>query len=362
MDLQRYLYNDSLKISSNNEVIDITNPEGFLNSMENLLKKGENYVADLKSHVNQGYFNLNDNPLTDNDVSETIYELEVTKAFIIGLKAAYNIIIKDDMKQFHPIENEVMPKLYEYMDKYKHLMDSPDFINSQMADGIGGMLEEFIYFGGIMALKMQNYTHMEKILKEYHYFFSDDGMKRYPKLNGLFVTYEITLATREERYSELERLAHKMIRLSDYSKYAPRNAFAFALLGNLILAIQKEISIEEFSNRVKEVHEQYYLAFTQKLNSEIEIYLTNLCMALNNEEASYDMRRLVSPQYFDPYSIFIPEFRNYALLNNFGDVDYLPFNLESDYIADTDFDVLDQKIPTPEEAELSVKQSDTVAD
>jgi len=362
MDLQRYLYNDSLKISSNNEVIDITTPEGFLNSMENLLKKGENYVADLKEHVNQGYFNLNDNPLTDNDVSETIYELEVTKAFIIGLKAAYNIIIKDDMKYFHPIENEVMPKLYEYMDKYTHLMDSPDFINSQMADGIGGMLEEFIYFGGIMALKMQNYTHMEKILKEYQYFFSEDGMKRYPKLNGLLAIYETTLATREERYDELERLAHKLIRLSDYSKYAPRDAFAFTLLGNLILVIQKEISIEEFSNRVKEVHEQYYLAFTQKFNSEIEIYLTNLCMALNNEEASYDMRRLVSPQYFDPYSIFIPEFRNYALLNNFGDVDYLPFNLESDYIADTDFDVLDQKIPTTEEADLSIKQPDTIAD
>ncbi|MCE7742740.1 MAG: hypothetical protein GOP50_09825 [Candidatus Heimdallarchaeota archaeon] len=362
LDLQRYLYNDSLNIVSNNEVINITNPEDFLNSMENLLKKGDGYVADLQSHVDQGFFDLNDNPLTDEDVSETVYELEVTRAFITGLKASYNVIIKDDMKHIHAIETEVMPKLYEYLDKYKHLMDDPEFINSQMADGIAGMLEELIYFGGILALKMQNYSHIEKVLKEYKYFFSDDGMKRYPKLNGLMTTFETTLITREESFSKLESHAHKLIRLSEYSKYTPRNAFSFALLGNLILTIRKEQTVEDFSRNMKETHEIYYLAFTQKFNSEIEIYLTNLYLALKNEEASYDMRRLVSPQYFDPYSIFIPEFRKFAHMNNFGDVDYLPFNLQSDYIADTDFEIVEQPLIVADEKETIIEQPDSSAD
>ncbi len=357
LDLQRYLYNENVTIVSNNEVIDITNPEGFLDSMDRLLKKGDEYVADLQSHVDQGYFDLNDNPLTDEDVSETIYELEVTKAYIDGLKAAYNIIIKDNVLDINIIEKSVMPKLYEYLDKYKHLMDNPDYINSQMADGTASMLEELIYFGGILAIKIQNYTHVEKILKEYKYFFSDDGMKRYPKLNGMMVNFQVTLATREESFSKLEGYAHKLIRLSEYSKYAPRDALSFALLGNLILTIQKEQSIEEFSRNMKETHEQYYLAFTQKFNSEIEIYLTNICMALNNEETSYDMSRLLSPSYFDPYSVFIPDLRKFGQTNNLGDIKYLPFNLQSDYIADTDFEVVEQTLPGSEDVESPIEQN-----
>jgi len=362
MDLQRYLYNDSLNIVSNNEVIDITNPEGFLNSMENLLDLGDKFVAELKDHVNQGFFDINDNPLTDEAVAETVYELEVTKAYVIGLRAAYHIILKDNKLKVNDIEADVMPKLYEYLDKYNHLMENPDFINSQMADGIASMLEELIYFGGILAIKAQKYSHIEKILKDYKYFFSDDGMKRYPKLNGLMTTFQTTLATREERFDKLESYAYTLIRLSEYSKYAARDAFSFALIGNIILTIREEISVEEFSRRMKEVHENFYLAFTQKLNSEIEIYLTNVCLALKNKEASYNMSRLVSPQYFDPYAVFIPEFRKYAQINGLGDVDYLPFNLQVDYIADTDFDIMEPSLTPEDDTEVVLDQHETTAD
>ena len=362
MDLQRYLYNDTLNIVSKNEVIDISNPENFLNSMENLLDLSDEFVADLKQHVDQGFFDLNDNPLTDDDVAETIYELEVTKAYIIGLRATYNIIIKDNILKINDIEADVMPKLYDYLGKYSHLMDNPDFINSQMADGIASMLEELIYFGGILAIKTQKYSHIDKVKREYKYFFSDEGMKRYPKLNGIMSTYEVTLATREENYEELENHAHKLIRLSEYSTYAPRDALSFALIGNLILTIRKEITVNDFSKTMKEIHEKYFLAFTQKLNSEIEIYLTNICLALKNEETSYDMSRLVTPQYFDPYSIFIPEFSKYARLNGMGNVEYIPFNLQSDYLADTDFEVLEPSVTNIEETDFSTEQRDIVTD
>ncbi len=114
-------------------------------------------------------------------------------------------------------------------------------------------------------------------------------MKRYPKLNGLYVTFMTTLASWKEEFSKLEEYAYKLLSLSEGSLYEARNSFAFSLTGDLILVIKKEITKEEFARRMEELHESFYLSFTPKLNSEIEIYLTNIYLALNNEEASYDM-------------------------------------------------------------------------
>ena len=282
LELQRYLYRDDVHIETNNEVIDFTDPEKLLDSMDNLLKKGDEYVADLQSHIDEGFFNLNDNPLTDNDVSETIYELEVTKVFIKGLRYSYRVVIKETLTEVIKIEKEVMPGLWKYLDKYKHLMDNEEFINSQMADGIAGMLEEIIYYGGIIAEYTDDFSHFDRLEREYAYFFSKDGMKRYPKLNGLFVMFLTTMATRKEQYNKLEVYAYKLLNLSESSLYEPRNSFAFALTGHLILTIRKEISIEEFEKRIRNLHEKFYMSFTQKLNSEIEIYLATTLLVLNN--------------------------------------------------------------------------------
>ena len=362
LELQRYLFNKDIKIEANREILDFSDPEKLLDSLENLLKKSNWYIDDLKAHIDKGFFNLNENPLTDHDVSETIYELEVTKVFIKGLRSAYNIITKENTNEIQKIEKDVMPELWKYLDKYKHLMENEDFIKSQMADGIAGMLEEIIYFGGLIAVYTDDFSNIDRMELEYAYFFSKEGMKRYPKLNGLYVTFLTTLASRKEEFSKLEEHAYKLLNLSKGSLYEPRNSFAFSLSGNLILAIRKEITIEEFTRRMKELHENFYLSFTPKLNSEIEIYLTNIYLALNNEEASYDMRRLLSPEYFDPYSIFIPEFGKFAEMNSFGDLIYLPFNLQSDYIADAEIEVMEQAIQKAEDTEVTTELTETSTD
>ncbi len=362
LELQRYLFREDIRIETNKEVIDFTDPEKLLDSMDNLLKKGDEYVADLQSHIDKGFFNLNDNPLTDNDVSETIYELEVTKVFIKGLRSSYKLIIKEEVQEVVKIEKEVMPELWKYLDKYKHLMDDEEFINSQMADGIAGMLEEIIYYGGLITTYTDDFSHLDQLEREYTYFFSKDGMKRYPKLNGLYVMFLTTLATRKEQFSKLEGYAYKLLNLSENSLYEPRNSLAFALTGNLILTIRKEISLEVFEKRMRELHGNFYMSFTPKLNSEIEIYLSNICLALNNEEASYDMRRLLSTEYFDPYSIFIPEFGKFAEVNSFGDIVYLPFNLQHDYVADIDIEPIDVAIQKADESETVTDVTDTLAD
>lgn len=362
LELQRYLFNKDIKIETNKEILDFSDPEKLLDSLENLLNKSDMYIADLEAHIEKGFFNINENPLTDNDVSETIYELEVTKVFIKGLRSAYNIIVKENTAEIQKIVKDVIPELWKYLDKYKHLMEDEDFIKSQMADGIAGMLEEIIYFGGLVAVYTDDFSNIDRMEREYTYFFSKEGMKRYPKLNGLYVTFMTTLASRKGEFSKLEEYAYKLLSLSKGSLYEPRNSFAFSLAGNLILAIRKEITNEEFTKRMKELHESYYLSLTPKLNSEIEIYLTNIYLALNNEEASYDMSRLLSPEYFDPYSIFIPEFGKLAEVNSVGDIIYLPFNLQSDYVADADTEVMEQAIKKTAETETSTDLTDTSTD
>lgn len=362
LELQRYLFNKDIKIETNKEILDFSDPEKLLDSLENLLNKSDMYIADLEAHIEKGFFNINENPLTDNDVSETIYELEVTKVFIKGLRSAYNIIVKENTAEIQKIVKDVIPELWKYLDKYKHLMEDEDFIKSQMADGIAGMLEEIIYFGGLVAVYTDDFSNIDRMEREYTYFFSKEGMKRYPKLNGLYVTFMTTLASRKGEFSKLEEYAYKLLSLSKGSLYEPRNSFAFSLAGNLILAIRKEITNEEFTKRMKELHESYYLSLTPKLNSEIEIYLTNIYLALNNEEASYDMSRLLSPEYFDPYSIFIPEFGKFAEMNSVGDIIYIPFNLQSDYVADADTEVMEQAIKKTAETETSTDLTDTSTD
>ncbi|MCG3254515.1 MAG: hypothetical protein KAU62_00445, partial [Candidatus Heimdallarchaeota archaeon] len=351
--------NKDIKIETNREILDFSDPEKLFDSLENLLNKSDWYIADLKNHIDNGFFDLNENPLTDHDVSETIYELEVTKVFIKGLRSAYNIITKENITEIHKIEKDVMPELWKYLDKYKHLMENEEFIKSQMADGIAGMLEEIIYFGGLITVYTDDFSNIDRLEREYAYFFSKEGMKRYPKLNGLYVTLLTTLASRKEEFSKLEEYAHKLLSLSEGSIYEPRNSIAFSLAGNLILAIRKEITNEEFTRRMKELHESYYLSLTPKLNSEIEIYLTNIYLALNNEEASYDMRRLLSPEYFDPYSIFIPEFGKLAEVNSVGDIIYIPFNLQSDYVADADIEVMEQAVQKTDETESTADLTET---
>jgi len=270
--------------------------------------------------------------------------------------------IKEDASEIVKLEKEVMPELWKYLDKYKHLMDNEEFINSQMADGIAGMLEEIIYYGGIIATYIDDLSHLDRLEREYAYFFSKEGMKRYPKLNGLYVMFLTTLATSKEHFAKLEGYAYKLLNLSENSLYEPRNSLAFALTGNLILTIRKEISVEVFEKRVRDLHRNFYMSFTPKLNSEIEIYLTNICLALRNEEASYDMRRLLSTDYFDSYSIFIPEFRNFAEINSLGDIVYLPFNLQTDYVADVDIEPIDTAIQKIDESEVITDITDTLAD
>jgi len=342
LDLQKYFFRDDLKIDTKEELINLTEPKKFLTSLENLIDRGEFYIADFKQHVVDGFFDINEDPLNDPDIKETIYELYVSKIWIKGLIALNELLINDNEDVVNSLVEFVIPGLFEYIDKYSHLFKEEDFIHSQIADGINSILNEVILFTGVLAIRTGKDTDIEKIENDYTMFFTEEAMKRYPTINGLFNTFKITNSIIKDDLVHIEKYALNLIQLSEYTLYEPRNSFSYSLLGNMILLILGTISKEDFLKKVREKFEYLLPSFSEGLISEIEIYLANLNLSLKGEKSSIDVSRLLNPQYFDPYSIFIPEISKLAKKLGFGDIVYLPFNLQKDFLADSDHKIIEQ--------------------
>ncbi|MBY9000458.1 MAG: hypothetical protein KGD64_06055 [Candidatus Heimdallarchaeota archaeon] len=362
LDLQKFFFNDSIKIDNFKDLVDITEPEAFFESIEDLLAKAENYIADFKKHAKEGYFDLNEDPLNDSDIKETIYELQVTKVWIKGLITLYRAVIKDVTTELHILENTVIPELFQYIDKYNKLFTEPNFIESQIADGINSTIIEILLFAGAATIKSKKRNHIEKIDNDYHMFFTEDGIKRYPILNGLYTTLKVTLDIADEDYSKLQEYGYRLIKLSELTLYEPRNSFAYALLGNMLLLIEGEMSKEKFLQETKAKFEELLPLFSASIISELEIYISNLDLIMKGELASFNMGRLQSPKHYDPYSIFIPEISKIAEERNIGELVYIPFNLQSDYLADTDFQLAEAFDDTSSETtDAIVEQSDSTS-
>ena len=101
-------------------------------------------------------------------------------------------MINDNEERLEIMVETVIPELFKYVDKYKHLFEEEDFLHSQIADGINSILNEVILFSGSVAIKTGREEDINKIENEYSLFFTQDAIKRYPTLNGLFTTFKIT--------------------------------------------------------------------------------------------------------------------------------------------------------------------------
>ncbi|MCG3226930.1 MAG: hypothetical protein H7645_08420 [Candidatus Heimdallarchaeota archaeon] len=362
LDLQKYFFRDNLKIDSKGEIINLNEPEKFLVSLENLIDRGEFYIKDFKKHVDEGFFDINEDPLNDPDIKETIYELYVSKIWIKGLIAINELLINENEDEINSLVETVIPELFNYIDKYKHLFNEEDFIHSQIADGINSILNEVILFSGVLAIRTGEVSDIEKIETDYAMFFTEEAMKRYPTINGLFNTFKITNSIIKDDLVHIEKYALNLIQLSEYTLYEPRNSFSYSLLGNMILLILGSISKEDFLKKVRDKFEYLLPSFSEGLISEIEIYLTNLNLSLNSEQSSIDVSRLLNPQYFDPYSIFIPEISKLAKKLGFEDIVYLPFNLQKDFLADSNQKIIEQIDTAIEQTESKIEQQDTSSD
>ena len=342
MELARFFFDDSLKVEVNKEFFNIYNEDEYFNMIERILEQVQFYISDFKEHVKKGFFDINDDPLNDPTIKETIEEIQITKVYVQAMYTMFRVIREDNMSEYNILNKTVMPELFKYLEKYKPMMKDPKFLDSRIADGIALMLEELVFYSGVLAVKGRITEPLERVEREYSSFFADDAMKRYPRVNGLHTMLELTLEIKNNNFDNIVKHSDNLILLSKYAKYEPRKSFSYALMGYLLSLFMGQITREEFKQTMIEIQEKMLLIFPQKLSTEIEIYLTNLFLALDGELAQFDMNRLLSPKFNDPYSIFIPEISKLAKKKGYEELVYLPFNLHGDYLIDTDYQIVEE--------------------
>ncbi len=331
--LQRYFFDYSINVQSTGEMLNFSNTTTFFESLDRLMEKATHYVSDFKEHVRKGLFGFNEDPLEDPNIKETIHQLDLTKVYIKGNFALYRIIYEDVHSELHLLEEIVLPAFFEELERYKDLMKSEEFEQSHLADGMNMMLETILFYAGIYALKKDDFSFIEKVEKEYAFFFEEEKLARYPNLNGFYYLLKTTFSLRSSDFSDIQKYSKNLILLSKHSVYEVRNSLSYAILGYMLNMLAGQITKNQFLDTLKEKFDELYLAFPPDFQSEIEIYFSYLNASLANENMAIDMSRLAEPKHYDSYSIFIPDVSKYAKEKGFNIIIYLPFNLKKDYIV-----------------------------
>ncbi len=335
--IPHFILNFELKELDGSKFFDIKNTEQYFESLRKLLDFGDYLIADFKDNVKKGVFDINDDPLNHPLIIETITDFKIAKIYYKAMYVIYRLIEQGISTEINILNNNVLPELFEYIDGLRNLAQTEqEFINSQLADTVGLMLEELLYYAGLVALKTKDNSRLQYIEQNYSYFFSDKAIERYPSVSGLYYLIKLTLALNEELNDNLLNSLHgyadKFRTIAEYNRYDHKNAFSFLLLSNLLLLLNKELTADAFIEKMDSVMNEFFAYLPQQLNEEIEIYLSNLKMIFSGEKVSINISRLVNIKFYDPMTVFVPEIEKLAKAIGYEGVVYLPFNLLDDTV------------------------------
>ncbi|MHA1417254.1 MAG: hypothetical protein ACTSRR_13505, partial [Candidatus Heimdallarchaeaceae archaeon] len=356
---QKFFFDSEINVE--NETFAVKTPEDFWKTIYKIIDKLDFYISDLKEHVEKKTFGFNESPLEDETVLESLYQIDLTKVYVKGFYSLFRYFKESDVNILDSLRDTVFINFFNFLHRYEEMMSQPDFINSQMADGISFLLEELLPWSGLIALKLDDYSLLEDVEKKFAYVFSKKGKDRYPTMNGLRILVRLTLDISKDKTNRLKEYAKDLIYISKKASFEPRNSFAFALVGYLLSLVIKTISFEQFKQTISEVFENLYASLGHQLSDEIEIYLHNLFLALDNEKPTYNMSRLLVTKYYDPYTYFVPDLNKIAK-NIEKDIIYIPFNLQSDSIMHAEHSMIEEPetyLKTTEFIEQKGEKQDT---
>lgn len=329
---QSYLYDQSIKNVIPSNIVDVSTPEAFFGSIFGLFNRFQKYIDDLKTHIEKGTFDINDDPLNKPEIKESILQLQLSKVVVKGYQICYDFHIKEEIDKIDALEREVIAVLDSFLSRFTEMMKNSEFIFSQIADALRQILELLIFFKGIIALKKLDYTSLFDLESKYACFFSDVGIKRYPSLNGQLQMIKATIDLKKDNFKDMLAYSDIFLLLADTIQYQSREIISFYLFGRLIQLIEGKLTRDDFIIKMKQKTEEIMFSLPQTLSSEIDIYLRNLEVALRNQPVKYNITRLVSQEYYDVFSVFIPDISNYAETKGYLDLIYVPFNLQKDYL------------------------------
>ncbi|MBD3196418.1 MAG: hypothetical protein GF317_15270 [Candidatus Lokiarchaeota archaeon] len=313
------------------DFIDLENSQSFLRSLETLYQRSQKYITNVLELEKNQFFDPNDNPLSNMIIKANIEYIKLRGSILSGL-SFINSILKDD----HTYDSSFMHKIINQFKVTLRIIFSIFSNTNILSNRFGEVSEEFLHylleFLAFKSIHENDIDIIEEIREFSEDYFKNEGIEKFPRLYYKYLLFVSSVALKTQDREKLVEISKKLLKNLDFLKLQPRDEFSFALLAYLLKLVTKQIISEEFLVRINEAKENVKNYNTEEYNDEIKKYIQNLSVALIGKKPEYSLQRIKSPIAFDPYSYIIPDFSKISTQEEFGNLIYLPFNLESDYL------------------------------
>ncbi|MFX0093328.1 MAG: hypothetical protein ACFFBD_16350, partial [Candidatus Hodarchaeota archaeon] len=169
--------------------------EGFLGSIQGLLKQLEDYIEDFKRHVAKGTFDMNDKPLENPVVKQAFEGVDLIRLVVTGLSLSHSLIVNEDITIQEQMKALIL-EILSFLENRVNILEDPEFLGTEYIDYLAERLEYFICFIGIFNKYSPNWKILERLQDALGIFVTEDAQKRYPRLYGLFLVTKLTLAAK----------------------------------------------------------------------------------------------------------------------------------------------------------------------
>ncbi|MCG3218958.1 MAG: hypothetical protein KAR35_08125 [Candidatus Heimdallarchaeota archaeon] len=322
--------NDWPEIFSNMDIIDTTDDETILSSIEKLFQEVRGMMKDLEDHEKKGTFERNDTLQGNEQIQFLYFFMDIVQLEIELGRAVFNYI---NNKETDEELDNVMTKIIAHLEGEQEDLTDPDFLLKSTGDNSTSEFTEFLFFTYIHAIRKDDLSVIYKIKELMGQFFSEKGEERFPQLTTVYYAVLLSAASRIKDRDVIKKAATRLLELSPKLLYETRDSFNYFIMGHLALVSIGEEDKESFLKAVRDdLSSRIEYGLTPSLIVEAEEYFSALEEALEGHEPEYSLKRVSNPVYYDIASIMIPDFEGFARKQGYGQILFLPFNLSTDTV------------------------------
>lgn len=303
--------------------------EDVLEILEKWKKKYRQLYEEYLNHLNNGNFDINDEPMKLSIAQIANINMKVTTLKIRGLKILHQYFIVGEEEPAIKSLTNLVEEIFNFLEEKASDLTNPELLELPQIDQLSKELPYLISFVGLLALKTEKFSLLTRLERNLGILLTRSNQKRNPDFYAFYLSMRLTYFAQTLNIEKIDYHAEEMIRQTQYFKIQPRDAFAYTLMGHLaLIAIEKEVptrGVDIVEGKFEEI--KGYI--NEKLVAEIEEYLFILNKILSEgETAAYPLNRINETNPFDIKTLFVPDLKRL----NSNKIIYLPFNLASDRI------------------------------
>ena len=308
--------------------------DALLKSLQGLQNELDSLIEDYLYNVDKT-FDVNEKPLEMPEVQRLLREAKASKMVLQGLTFNHSVITwraKEDLKGLRALIEEI----HSFLEEISDILEDPETFSEELTFNFHEHLGYFIFLVGLWVtvsplIPPRDVQTDLRLREAFRNLLSEEGQKQHPMLHYMLLLTSLTLASKLGDRGKMLENAEALIEHSKNLSLHPRHMFSCALLGHLTRLVLRKEQPEEFFMHVKFNLDFVRGFLSHRVIQDIEEYITTVGQAIKRELATYSLTRLdASP--FDPFSVCVPDFRDYGREAGFGTIMYLPFNLHRDAI------------------------------